>query len=800
MATQFYARYVPPADGARGQAKAPSRSEGIVGAQPRKKPKLNASDPNNQASPQLESKVDTLLLAACTNSGNEAVVNGHLIPKLEDVNDVMLETGGIRKPRATSERKSKKEKREKTGNASEKTQVVRPKSNADIDAESIHDDAHRKVREKFARSKVLGVELAERQKRREDAADPHEEAFLQKVEAEGLVPLPQPAEVPDSPTKSTVQALPEWLAKPTLVKADATLPFRDLGLGKQQIEMLSKLGIEDAFAIQAAVLQMLLPGPKMHHGDICISAATGSGKTLAYTLPIVKALKDKPVRKLRAVIVVPTRELVDQVKDTFQQCNAGLEIGVAVGSKSLKQEQATIIRKVWRFDRQAYKVEQKRLSQADPWDWLDEPMDDDSDDNDDDDPLAELPNMVAAYKSNVDVLICTPGRLVDHVRTTNGFTLEHLQWLIIDEADKLLDQGFQQWLEVVIPLLETEPTTSNNPRTMSASYDWPRQRHVRKVILSATMARDVSKLEQLNLHRPALVALEGENSRRDDVRGGKEEEAQDTSSVLPAQLIEVAIPVREAADKPLYLLQLIEESMPGHRDTPHKNLKSPSSSITSANSSSSDSSQSSAIEGDSDSPDVEDSGTSSDDASITSESPERRIAAPLRTEAQHGILVFTNINENALRLCRLIALLRPSFANLISPFTKSSGTSSGRRTLAAFRKRKLSVIVASDRASRGLDLKNLAQVVNYDMPTSLTSYVHRIGRTARAGAAGVATTLVAHHEARWFWNEIGRSSKIERARKVTRREMQVGGVSDEDRESYELALKQLGKEARGDEQ
>ncbi|KAJ6160329.1 hypothetical protein N7470_003725 [Penicillium chermesinum] len=85
---------------------------------------------------------------------------------------------------------------------------------------------------------------------------------------------------------------------------------------------------------------------------------------------------------------------------------------------------------------------------------------------------------------------------------------------------------------------------------------------------------------------------------------------------------------------------------------------------------------------------------------------------------------------------------------------KSNKSSASRKTLTAFRQGRISVIVATDRASRGLDLPSLTHVVNYDVPTSVTTYVHRVGRTARANREGSAWTLVAHREGRWFANEI----------------------------------------------
>ena len=117
--------------------------------------------------------------------------------------------------------------------------------------------------------------------------------------------------------------------------------------------------------------------------------------------------------------------------------------------------------------------------------------------------------------------------------------------------------------------------------------------------------------------------------------------------------------------------------------------------------------------------------------------------------------------------------------------------------LSAFRNGKLSILVASDRASRGLDIKDLATVINYDMPTSLMNYVHRVGRTARAGQAGTAMTIVSHHEGRWFWKEIGKSGRIQRREKVARRDGLGKEATEEQKDAYSAALAKLGEEARG---
>ena len=132
-----------------------------------------------------------------------------------------------------------------------------------------------------------------------------------------------------------------------------------------------------------------------------------------------------------------------------------------------------------------------------------------------------------------------------------------------------------------------------------------------------------------------------------------------------------------------------------------------------------------------------------------------------------------------------------------------STSSSSRKLLRAFSAGKLRILIASDRASRGLDLRHLAHIVNYDMATSVTSYVHRVGRTARAGRAGSAWTLFTDPEARWFWRDVAgaeagpglirRAGKVQRIR-VTEEKSDKDAFEEKVRK-YEDALGRLGKEA-----
>lgn len=660
---------------------------------------------------------------------------------------------------------------------------------------SIPEEAkHKKIRtryEKAAKASIQKKEYVDASKI--DVLEEHED---DPIEIHGLVPLPQPPQSPDTDDKPTFSALPDWLAHPTFISSSATTSLDNLELSPGILAALKQKGYQDAFAIQTVLLPLLLPGALQYPGDICISAATGSGKTLAYTLPMVESLRDKPTIRLRGLVVVPTRELVAQVQESLEVCGAGsgLKIGTAIGSKSLKMEQELLIEKGRKYDPGAYGGEKEKLSaeENELMNW------DVADSVDTRDEFECLENYVVDYSSKVDILICTPGRLVDHIQSTKGFTLDHVQWLVIDEADRLLDESFQQWVDVVMPALEYEaPLDPINHQLLDTLHLF-RKRKVRKIMLSATMTRDISKITALRLRQPMMVVLETTRQAEDDNSPGPNQMHLDSkhSIELPPALKEFAVPISNIDDKPLHLIEILRQEpgcSPGIDQTGKKMKcqKPPENRETSP----------SDIDGTSDYSSSESSKSylsSNDHSKAPTSNPQ--LLTPPSFVPTYGTLIFTNNNENATRLARLLALLRPDWHAQIGTLTKSTSTASGRRTLAQFRSHKLAILIASDRASRGLDIPHLAHVINYDLPTSVTAYVHRVGRTARAGRDGRATTLVVKHEAHWFWNEIARGAGgIARAaeKKVVRVESRLEGWGKDERRAYADALKRLGEEAKG---
>jgi ATP-dependent RNA helicase DDX51/DBP6 len=172
----------------------------------------------------------------------------------------------------------------------------------------------------------------------------------------------------------------------------------------------------------------------------------------------------------------------------------------------------------------------------------------------------------------VDILIATPGRLTEHILHTPGFTLQHLQFLVLDEADRLLHQSFQNWIEVVMREI-------SSPKVLDTSFDIQEyihgdkelpiigQRHinslfkrpsssvgrVRKLILSATLTYDIGKLTSLQLYSPEIISIE----TAPQIPSAVEKTGDDAVFSVPATLHEYAVKVKD--EKPLFLLHLLDK-------------------------------------------------------------------------------------------------------------------------------------------------------------------------------------------------------------------------------------------------
>ncbi|KAI1339995.1 P-loop containing nucleoside triphosphate hydrolase protein [Xylariaceae sp. FL0016] len=810
-----YARYVPPSKAAKTVQKKHLPSQRVVFEEdygveaeqpPSKKVKLAKDDSLEKSEKPKKAKKDGKPVlqpqtAAVDNFedlppndddiGSPNVING-------DSNGASLEFQHKDEPAIVDKpKKEKKSKREK-----------RKKRKDTEDSQKVEDDTpkhHKSVLEKAAKSlqkptvpepdntEVADTPVAANNDPMDIDTSGHDQDT--PLELHGLEPIPQPVPVVPDTGKVTYETLPPWLAEPIRVSSQSTAPFTSLGsseaLGVSQevAENLKEKGYKEAFAVQTGVIPLLLPQyDKAKQADVLVSAATGSGKTLAYTLPMIRdiSLGNRYLTRLRALIVVPTRELVKQVYQVCDQCAGAFaldgarrrpRIAMAMGSQSLDQEQSVLVERVERYAPEEYQERVKRLRGSNS------AKDDDHEDegyNTDDeekaamrkkeDHIQTLPDYVVDYKSKVDVLVCTPGRLVEHIKSTPGFDLTYVRWLVADEADKLLGQDFQQWLDVVIPELQSKASNNGARKHKQSNFSG-----VRKVILSATMTRDLDQLEGLKLQQPKLVVLEGAGLEY------TEDGSAEAGHALPALLEEAALKISDPNLKPLFLLDLLQSNHLFGKD-----------SHTISDDNADDQTSSSGSDTDSDSE------SESESDGHPADTPSARLSKDRGArDSVSTVLIFTRSNEIAMRLSRLLSLLAPTYKPLIGTLTSTTPYTSRRDTIRSFSSGKLRILVASDLVARGIDLPSLDHVINYDMPSSVASYVHRVGRTARAGKPGKAWTLFTNPEARWFWNEVASPNIIQRRGSVDRIRVteEKEDAFDGKVAAYEAALQKLGEEA-----
>ena len=284
-------------------------------------------------------------------------------------------------------------------------------------------------------------------------------------------------------------AQPQWMQRGTVIdNKDANTPVEQLIQLSESVRytLTQVLDIHSLFPMQCYALQSILATHETN--DVCLQQNTGSGKSLCYILPVVHSLCTRTVRRLRCLVLVPTRDLALQVHSIFAafalHSKNGLRVGCAIGQHSFAQEQS---------------------------------------------------DFVCAGESGIDVLVATPGRLVDHLTQTPGFTLSFVEWLVFDEVDRLMHQNYQTWMTSLDSALRS-PVTSQGVRSNP-------QRRVQKLLFSATLSTDPGKLAQLSLHHPLFISSSLSAS---------------TPYALPASLSQHLIAC-EASEKPLLLLWLLSK-------------------------------------------------------------------------------------------------------------------------------------------------------------------------------------------------------------------------------------------------
>jgi ATP-dependent RNA helicase RhlE len=354
------------------------------------------------------------------------------------------------------------------------------------------------------------------------------------------------------------------------------MSFEILGLSPALLRALADQGYASPTPIQAAAIPVALAGR-----DMLAGAQTGTGKTAAFALPLLERLFVKPAqptggkRKPRALILTPTRELAAQVHDSLRAY-----------AKHLKVFSTTIFGGVG------------------------------------------MGPQIDALRRGVDVLVATPGRLIDHMerRTVD---LSGIEILVLDEADRMLDMGFLPAMKRILGVL-------------------PKQRQT--LLFSATFADEIKQLATQFMRDPAEIQVAARNSVASTV----------THRVHPV----------DGDRKRDLLLHLLAQ------------------------------------------------------------------------DSRRQTLVFSRTKHGADKLSTHLEKFGLPSAAIHG--NKSQGART--RALKDFKNGKVTVLVATDIAARGLDIDQLPVVINYDLPMVAEDYVHRIGRTGRAGAEGLAVSLVANEE------------------------------------------------------
>lgn len=310
----------------------------------------------------------------------------------------------------------------------------------EVDPDYIH--KHQTIFNKFKQStESEAIEQEKEEVEEEDA----------NIEQHSLVPLPQPA-LPRDRKLSSVSTHTknlDWLTKPQYASPLDKKAFTDFKLSSFMIKNLEKMGFTEAFSVQISVLNMMLPEIEAQKlkpdrvGDILVNASTGSGKTLAYLIPIIESLYRRVVPRVRVIILVPTKPLINQVKSTLLQLSSGTNLQIA----ALKNDVSI---------------------------------------NDEKDLLT---------KSVPDIIVSTPGRLVEHL-LNDSINLSSLQYLIIDEADRLLNQSFQNWSNVLLDKIDSQ---------INIAEVW--KLSVQKLVFSATLTTDAGKLSSLKFYNPRLIIV-----------------------------------------------------------------------------------------------------------------------------------------------------------------------------------------------------------------------------------------------------------------------------------------------------
>jgi ATP-dependent RNA helicase DDX51/DBP6 len=314
------------------------------------------------------------------------------------------------------------------------------------------------------------------------------------------------AAAPPPPASKRARAAPvlPWMRVPLAVDPADGVPLDAVGgLDPRLAAALRAAGVEALFPAQAAVWRATAGGASARH-DVALAAPTGSGKTLAYALPVLQALAGRAAAAPRALVVTPARDLALQVHAVLAALAPalGLTVAVAAGGAPLAAEAAVLVG--------------------------------------------------GGGRAAPDVVVATPGRLAAHLRGTPGFTLRALRFLVVDEMDRLLRQGYQGWLPTALAGVGGGGAGGGGARCV-------------KFVVSATLSRDPSKLARLGLACPRYVALASGGAGGGDARYALPPGLTETLTIAPAARKPAALAALLAAAAPAPALVFAASVDAAHR-------------------------------------------------------------------------------------------------------------------------------------------------------------------------------------------------------------------------------------------
>ncbi|KAF5397686.1 putative dead box ATP-dependent RNA helicase [Paragonimus heterotremus] len=532
------------------------------------------------------------------------------------------------------------------------------------------------------------------------------------------------------------EVLPSWITNATMFSHDVNIrqSIQDItDLTHDMRSRLIELGYTELFPVQSSVIPLILRSYRMtkrrplcRPSDLCISAPTGSGKTLAYAVPIVQLLALRTQTFVRALVILPVRDLAAQVFNVFKDLTSGTDLKVALlcGQKSFLKEQMDLV-----------------------------------------DNTSNTP------QCKVDIVIATPGRLVDHLYNTVGFNVERLRILVIDEADRVIVEEKQDWYRLLEDALyhfnvlafdsdtQPEPTRpaerirSKPVLSIMNQYDTSHDLTLQKILVSATLTHDPGPLKRFNLYFPHLV-----------------------TSSPKGQAISAPIPVNGLDQK---------------QNSGQTTLKdSNDSSVCGMNDQQVIDAEVKAVGGVGifSTP----CGLREHVVCVTQEQRALFLLHLVRHKHIKRILCFTNARIITKRLSLLLQNVSGIKA---SPISSEMPPNKRQHVLQAFSRGDLDILVCTDSMARGMDIKGVQCVVSYEIPLNVKTYVHRIGRTARAGQTGLAFTLLLKNQFFHFKKELRSVGKTKL------KEVRFHGSHMADlRAEYAKALKLLEASVKKDSQ